>query len=227
MMATLSCVDTVKNHEHSASAIVQEDLPLPRKERVNTNKLYDIEVVEEDLENDKVKIHYVGYSSRYDERKCRSEIVIRPPKSKSHAPSPNFSLSTLACAIKKRLTPSRDDPAIRIQLPFKKEDSDLLLQNGVQCDRQYKLEHYSDLSDLLGEDWHYRVVNTRGDFSFVVLETVRFHMYTPKPILEYTTKLMHSKLNYTPVYTEQETQLIFSFVRRDGNHHRLKTFLSQ
>lgn len=226
MMATLSCLDVVKNRERSTSVIVQ-DVPLPRKERVNLNKLYDIEVVEEDLENDKVKIHYVGYSSRYDEWKCRSEIVIRPPRSTSHAPNPNFFFSTLACAIKKRLTPTRDDPAIRIQLPFKKEDGDLLLQKGVQCGRQFKLDHYADLSDLLGEDWHYRVVNIRGDFSFVVLETVRFHVYTPKPILEYTTELIHGKLNYTPVYTEQETQLVFSFVRRDGNHHKLKTFLSQ
>ena len=60
--------------------------------RVNTIKLYDIEVVEEDLENDKVKIHYVGYSDKYDEWRCSDEIVIRPPKTTSHAPKPNFFL---------------------------------------------------------------------------------------------------------------------------------------
>jgi hypothetical protein len=60
------------------------------------------------------------------------------------------------------------------------------------------------------------VMNTSGDFSFVVMETVRFHMYTPRPILE-----------YTPKYTEQETQVAFTFVRRDGNHRKLETFLTQ
>ena len=94
----------------------------------------------------------------------------------------------MACAIKKRLTPSRDNPAIRIQ---------------------------------------YRVVNTRGDFTFVVMETVKFHMYTPRPILEYTPMLTHGKLHYTTVHTEQETQLVFSFVRCDRNHRKLATFLTQ
>ena len=156
-----------------------------------------------------MKIHYVGYSNKYDEWRCRDEIVIRPPKTTSCAPRPNFFFSTLACAIKKRLTPSRDDPAIRIQLPFSKEDGDLLLQKGVSCGQQHKLQQYSDLDAVLGKDWHYRVVNTRGDFSFVVMEIVRFHMYTPRPILEYTPTLTHGKLHYTPVYTEQETIGIF------------------
>ena len=223
-MATLSCLDTVKNRERSTS-VSCHDVPLPRKERVNTKKLYDIEVVEEDLENDKVKIHYVGYSNKYDEWRCSDEIVIRPSKTTSHAQRPNFFFSTLACAIKKRFTPGRDDPAIRIQLPFSKDGD--LLQKGVPCGRQHKLEQYSDIDDVLGQDWHYRVVNTSGDFSFVVLETVQFHMYTPRPILEYTPTLTHGKLHCTPVYTEQETQLVFSFVHRNGNHRKLETFLTQ
>ena len=128
--------------------------------------------------------------------------MIRPPKTTSHAQRPNFFFSTLACAIKKRLTPSRDDPAIRIQLPFSKEDGDLLLQEGVPCGWQHKLEQYSDLDDMLGQDWHYRVVNTSGDFSFV-LETVRFHMYTPRPILEYNQH-SHMVSSTTPLYTQSK-----------------------
>ena len=99
-MATLSCLDTVKNRERSTS-VSYHDVPLPRKERVNTNKLYEIEVIEEDLESDKVKIHYVGFSNKYDEWRCRDEIVICPPKTTSCAPRPNFFFSILACAIKK------------------------------------------------------------------------------------------------------------------------------
>ena len=118
-------------------------------------------------------------------------------------------------------------PAIRIQLPFSEEDGEVLRKQGIPCGRQFKLGKYSDLNELLGEDWHFRVVNTRGDFSYVVLETVKYHTYTPKPILEYTTKKNGSrKLSYTPVYIEQETQLVFSFVRRDGNHRKLIEVLS-
>ena len=69
-------------------SVSYHDVPLPRKERVNTNTLYEIEVVEEDLESDKVKIYYIGYSNKYDEWRCRDEIVIRPPKTTSSAPRP-------------------------------------------------------------------------------------------------------------------------------------------
>ena len=124
-MATLSCLDAVKSHSYSTS-VSSQDILLPRKERVNTNKLCEINVVGKDLKNDEVKIYYVGYSNKYDECKYRDKIVIHPPKSTSHAPRPNFFFSTLACAIKKRHTPSRDDPAIRIQLSFNIGDGDLL-----------------------------------------------------------------------------------------------------
>ena len=49
-MATLSCLEAIKNRERSTITI--QDLPLPRKERVRTNQLYDIEVIEEDVERD-------------------------------------------------------------------------------------------------------------------------------------------------------------------------------
>ena len=124
-MAVLSCMDAVKNRQRSTVTTVDVSPPcLPRRRATSSLKnLYDIEIVDEDEENDKVRIHYVGYSSEYDEWRNRSEIVVRPPQTtmtrvSSRVDSVNFSFSNLLCAIKKRLTPSREDPAIRIQLPL-------------------------------------------------------------------------------------------------------------
>ena len=67
------------------------DLPLPRKQKVNKNEMYEIEVVEEDDENDRVKIHYVGYSERYDEWRSRDDITIRPPDHTTSVQEPTTS----------------------------------------------------------------------------------------------------------------------------------------
>ena len=211
-MAALSSIDAVKNRQRNTVTTLEVSPPsLPRRRATSSLKrnLYDIEIVDEDEESDRVRIHYVGYSSEYDEWRNRSEIVVRPPQTviPPRVDPVSFSFSNLLSAIKKQLKPSREDPAIRIQLPFEEEDCEFLIQKGTKCENsnQFKINSYSELG-VLGEDWHYRVVNTRGDFSFIVLETVRFHVYRPKPILEYVPKLKDSKL---PAYTHQQTQLFF------------------
>ena len=233
-MAALSSIDAVKNRQRNTVTTLEVSPPsLPRCRATSSLKrnLYDIEIVDEDEESDRVRIHYVGYSSEYDEWRNRSEIVVRPPQTviPPRVDPVNFSFSNLLCAIKKQLKPSREDPTIRIQLPFEEEDCEFLIQKGTKCknSNQFKMNSYSELDGVLGEDWHYRVVNTRGDFSFIVLETVRFHVYRPKPILEYVPKLKDSKLQYIPAYTHQQTQLVFSFVRREGNSCKLVDFLSK
>ena len=199
-----------------------------RKERKHhPNKLYDVEVVEDDPDQERVKIHYIGYGTEYEEWKSKSEIVICPP-SRDSSTSPDVSpFSTLACCIKRKLLPNREDPAIRIQTPFDKENWKLLEEKAANTGRDLHLGAYSDLDELLGENWHYRVCNERGDFSYVILETVRYHIYTPRPLLEYSVSTeSDGKLKYTPVYIEQGPELVFSFVRGDGNHVKLAKFLS-
>ena len=39
------------------------------------SRLYDVEVIEDDPRAQKVKIHYIGYSSRYDKWRPLSDIV--------------------------------------------------------------------------------------------------------------------------------------------------------
>ena len=56
---------SLKTREHPTTRAV-EDIPLPRRKRIKMNQLFDIEVIDEDTENDRVKIHYVGYSTKYD-----------------------------------------------------------------------------------------------------------------------------------------------------------------
>jgi hypothetical protein len=95
----------------SLSAIANQDFTLPPKKQKD-NKLYDIEIVDEDGPN--VKVHYVGYDNKYDEWKPRSQVVMKKPECGHTDYSPFVEL--VSC-IKKKLKAIRtDDPAVRIQV---------------------------------------------------------------------------------------------------------------
>ena len=65
-----------------------------------------------------VKVHYVGYRSKYDEWKSWTEIVHTKPDFGSGCNEQEYStLTELACCIKKRLQPSQgNDPDVHIQV---------------------------------------------------------------------------------------------------------------
>ena len=40
----------------------------------------------------------------------------------------------------------------------------------------YSISHYNDLDELLGNQWHMRVLNINGDYFYAILGTVSFHL---------------------------------------------------
>ena len=65
----------------------------------------------------RVRIHYTGYGSEYDEWWPKSEVILNKP---GFLPSSSLTLRwQLACSIKKSLKPSRsEEPEVRIQGPL-------------------------------------------------------------------------------------------------------------
>ena len=184
-----------------------------------------------------MKVHYCGYSSQYDEWRPKTEVTYAKPtfQPSDHPYSP---LTELACMIKKRLLPRRsDDVEVRIQVPcdlpsfqelqcLAKPCSGANHAIAGECKTQYTIEHHEDLDDVLGKKWHLRVVNEAGDFSYVILETISFHLSKGRPVLEYdVTKKADGTLQLSPTYIEQPPSLIFKFVRGDGNKKKLLNFV--
>lgn len=227
IMADLQCIEAVKNRTRAPSqnlieAADQGAVTLPRKER--KDKLYEIEIVAED--GPRVKVHYLGYESKYDEWKLKDEVVLKQPENsicRDFHP-----LTELACQIKRKLHPSRhEDPDVRIQVPGTKESFSQLEAIG-KCKSNNKLtvSSYNDLVPLLGEKWFIRVTNRIGDFSYVVLPTVEFYLSTPRNLLEYDIKTnKDGTLSFEPMYMEQCYSIVFKFVRGDGNRQKLSEFL--
>ena len=80
---------------------------------------------------------------------------------------------------------------------------------------------------MLGERWYYRITNPCGDFSYVILKTLNFHLCKSRPILDYEVESStDGTLSFNPVYIEQSLSIVLSFVRGDGNRKRLDELLT-
>ena len=215
-----------------------DNLRLPKESVTKSkeeNKLYPITVVEQ--ENNKVKVHYVGYSSDFDEWKKEDELECLPDEEEeaSHTttaaaiePYQPYSLfRTLRLKIKQALTCGRKaSPVINIVMPFDKMQFDGglktagILSKTVQGVQHYKISHYRDLNPWLGSRWHYRGLNDAGDYGYVVLETVDFCLRKSRSLVEYLPPSCPDQPNEKPSKFVVDTGFCvsFCFVSNYGSH---------
>lgn len=201
------------------------NLTLPRAKKVKCDdRLYPVEVV--DKEDHRVKIHYLGYDSSYDEWREYGDVVPLTSPDIAEGSQPllqPFSLyAELGIKIKQALTCGRkESPSIRIDMPF-----DVLLFNGglkiagvpsqkIRGTQRYKINHFRDLNPFFGQHWHFRGLNTNGDYSYVVLETVEFHLHSRRQLVEYCPPMSASG-SISENRTDIGYALTFCFVRGCG-----------
>ena len=80
----------------------------------------------------------------------------------------------------------------------------------------YTIDQYNDLDELLGKQWHMRVLNVNGDFSYIILGTASFHLTRGRPLSEYeVVRNEDGTYKFQEVFLEQNSYLVFNFVR-DG-----------
>lgn len=206
-------------------------LPRAKKTRASKEKLFAVEVLQ--VENDRVKVHYVGYGEEYDEWKDQSEIetilgedddcgsdMVEANTVVGYQP---FSLyKELRIRIKRSLTCSRTaSPLVKINIPF-----DILLFNGglkqkgipseKKCGIQhYKIRNYTDLDDVLGSSWHFRGLNVNGDYGYAVLETVDFYIHKSRSLVEFIPSKVNNN-TFASVTNSTGYSLVFSFVCNYG-----------
>ncbi len=179
------------------------DVKLPRAKRVkhgeaNSGRLYPIEIVEE--ENNRCKVHYIGYASSYDEWKTCEELV-RIDSSSETSTSDDMSSSNcileqfslykeLSHRIKASLKNVRkESPAVKIEMPF---DFITFCGGLQQCgvkkhfrgSQRYTISSYKTLDHLLGSNWHVCGCNQNGDYCYATLNTVEFYLYRRHPLID-------------------------------------------
>ena len=207
-------------------ACADETLPrLPRKtlrstqasRDTNGGTYYPVNLVERN--GTRVLIHYVGYDSLFDEWREEKDLVNMP--SPCLANDECYDLhQDLALKIKSSLTSKRkSNPVVRVDMQFDKQT----FCQGLQCkgtetrtvkgNTYYKINTYKDLDELLGHNWHYRGINSAGDFCYVMLDTIEYHLYRRNPLIHYVPDENGRPIQ---VKTPQGHALVFTFVMGDG-----------
>ena len=206
---------------------------LPRAARV-VDRLYSVEVLER--RDGRVKIHYIGYDSKYDEWRKEDEIVCPSNEMSRNLDSSGASAlqlesyipfdhhRELAYSIKTALNSSqKNDPMVLIELPF-----DLLQFNGglklagtflrtFRGNEIYGIQKYGDLAPFLGPRWYIRGLNSQLDFCAVKKETVNFHLLRKPAVVDFLSATTQEKTpggyvlvlrNYTPVDFHELTHMV-------------------
>ena len=176
-------------------------IKLPRAETCrhassSASRLYPVTVTERDSE--KVRIHYVGYSSSYDEWREMEELETLEPEADDEetdivTPYQPYSLyNTLRLKIKQSLTCGRkSSPTVRISMAFdiiqftgglKAVGRPFKMVHGVQ---HYTIVQYQDLNPFLGSSWHFRGLNANGDYGYAELKTIDFCLRKSRNLVEY------------------------------------------
>jgi len=157
--------------------------------------LFSVKIIEK--EDTRVKVHYIGYSNKFDEWKDESEVEVLHSKKLSVVDESTtykpFSLyDKLHIKIKRALFCNRTaSPIIKITMPF-----DLVLFDGglklaavpskkTGGIQYYKVTNYWDLNHLLGANWHFRCININGDYGYVIKDTLEFCIRKSRPLAEY------------------------------------------
>lgn len=166
--------------------------------------MFILQIVDRDKTSNKVKIHFVGYDSSFDEWRdvgdslngerskmlCRSTIRFEPCMDSLPDRTSAF-IYNLAKSIKAALYSSKkESPEVRIE---ERVDADIYegsFKNiGVVKKQMGKNVHTvvnnADLCHVLGNKWFERIININCDFCYVVAGTVRFWLTEKRPLKEF------------------------------------------
>ena len=170
-------------------------------------------------DNERVKVHWIGYSNDKDEwipadrltaldkssQECGSDGALHLEQ--------NFPFNfheELASWIKASLTAGTRDVDVKIKLPF----DPLIYFGGLQRQGRFvrrwgsnEIESYSQLSLLHGKQWYFRIFNEQMNFCYVNFDTVSYYLRR-RNLVEYSTD--GCKLEQKGGFV-----LVFKFVRMD------------
>jgi len=143
----------------------------------------------------RVKIHYFGYSERYDKwRSCGTDDILFQRMEPLFIPSaPSFDdraelfHAELSREIKRKSYSGRkDNPATRIEIRIDQDVLDGGLASAGKSRKErgktvYRINSNQALDRFLGVKWDERIFNENGDFAFVIEGTVRhFRRWVPQ-----------------------------------------------
>ena len=206
------------------------------KMKTTDRNIYPVEITQVDKARNMVKIHFKGYSEKFDEwRPCDEnnlpEIRLEPmsqPTDDSLSDRPQAFCERVYREIKRKLySVRREDPEVRIEIQV---DDDVFNESlGKITSKRYQRNKliYEVLSNetldcFIGTKWNERIMNENGDFAYVVPGTLRFWLTKRNPVVGF--KLIGNK--YVRSEIEDGYRVVFTFVCGDGNRFGYKNMVN-
>ena len=197
-----------------------------KEKKESRDKLYEVEIVERDQINKRIKLHYVGYGKNFDEWHTESPDELCPVSKISKITIPSSSnlderkqifLEDIKIKIQKHLVQHRStDPLCKFEVDGSKDVFDVILE---ACElKHHNRSFYSPttlkhLENLLGSRWFLRIENQKGDFCYIREGTFKLWVFQPKGLTSY----QKYGEKYIEHIQEQRPVLKVSFVRTRGN----------
>ena len=186
----------------------------------NANDVYEVSIVEK--KDGMIKLHYVGYDEKYDTwvPATKNDPIPVVKLVKRIIPSCDslqerilFFKDNFHMAVKKSLTIHRsDNPDVRLVVPCDTDVWDSLNVSSLNL---------IDLELHFGKGWFYRIVNNRGDFGYIIVDTLNIKHHHPKPVKEYS---YHGGA-FLETVKESAPEVIITFTKGCGNSFYLPQFL--
>ena len=188
----------------------------------STSQFYELEVIDErdSPAGPEVLVHYVGWDDHYNEWKPRSEVV----DIKHSSDALELLKQDLLVQIKENLNTSRvRDTEITVSISVQTETFEhfVTVIEAEVAEERRGIKIYRPtvrgVTNFLGADWHYRIVNKAGDFAYVLEDTLQLWL-RERRCLEEFIKVGDSFVK-KPVHRGH--LLSFRFVKNRGNKHEL------
>lgn len=188
----------------------------------SASTFFPINIVDEAIVNGvpQVLVHYIDWDKKYNEWQPLGDVLtITDQYIFTNPEGTSLFYLQLATAVKENLHIQRKtDSLVEIRLPMQKESFDLIKRCGrSKSQGWYFISKLSDLNELLGNNWHFRVVNKNKDFAFIVDGTVRYRLSERRPLVEFDA-------DGNPTYKHRGFFLVFKFLRDRGNGLALVSF---
>ncbi|KAJ8019297.1 hypothetical protein HOLleu_42178 [Holothuria leucospilota] len=162
------------------------------KESWSTKKLYELEIIDQKVVNE-------------IETRFKSELQI---------------------AVKESLHCNRKcDSLVELSIPLPRDTFKVMTDCGVQISSKpgkWTLHELTDLNEVIGKDWYYRIVNRFSDFSYVKKGSFTYWPAERPPLHEYN----FSDSGLSSKFTHRGFALKVKFVRGIGNKFDFESYIA-
>ena len=141
-----------------------------KAESWSTKKLYKLDIIKTEVKDGRLKclVHYIGWSTKYEEWHNAEDVLTIPDEYLNSTQGRDLFFRSLGISVKEHLHGRRKvDSLVELRVPISVDIFNELQALGAEKIKGTFRCDISALDEVLGEGWHWRIFNINGDFAYV------------------------------------------------------------